>query len=618
MPGPIDIFAPQWSAFVRGDGGSLDSIFAYSGLLRVLGKTLGATVSERPVGRHVVIRSVTAEAATSENSFAEDLLAFGCRPEPLRGSQARGVFCPSRLQGEVARETIGDLYRVLTGAGEVLYLPEHPRDLDSVAVAGPATLFSPRSPDLHVRAVGSAAWLVSYRPLPALAALGAGIPTLWIAETEADRRLAAHWGVKAWTPEETTAPRILDWVKTAARTSVQIPASRLGEWKNLEALTEPSTIVIGEPPCFASISSADYVPFLEGYVANVLDHHPGARLCFYILALDGGVEAPMRKRFGDLCDLRIFRLTDFWTEAQMPEIRNRSVGVRAFSTKPRLIHRALLETGRPVFYTDSDVHFFETSTAFIEEFSASGALLFPHWNDDFLCSRKDGIFNAGMVVGYPRAVSFFDWWAKRCWENANFNRGDGVVADQGYLDFGPALFESVHPYRRGDHDVARWNLHSLGVHWDQSFPPQARVAGGPKIKTFHAAFVDSAGLGEVKFAWDTANYFFSPSYVAAQTPAPLMELTLQQQANHWLTLSRWLKLVEKLSFAGGRRAEWLGRATGPWGRKILGWLSRSREVAWSSAAPTLPLSTDPWILAHKEYFKSECAPPELHAIKRRA
>ncbi len=615
MAPPIDIFAAHWSAFVRGDGGSLDSIFSQAGLRRVMGDSLGGTAPERPAHSHVTVRQFGTPASGAQ-SFAEDLLAFASRPEPLCGGVRRGVFCPPRLHaGEGSREATARIYRALSEAdGGTLYLPEHPRDLEEVALPGPTTLFSPRSPELHVRVVGTAKWIVTYRPLPALAALGAGIPTLWIAVSEESRRLAASWGVKAWTPDEATPERVLEWIAKATPQPLEVPAGHQSEWSRLEAMTSPPAPSQGEPPCFASISSGDYLPFLEGYVGNLIDAHAGKRITVYVLALDEKVEGPLRTRFGDLCDLKLFQLHDFWTQDQMPEIRSRSVGVRAFSTKPLLIRRALLETGRPVFYADSDVYFFSSSIPLIEEFSSSGVLLFPHWNDDFRCSRTDGIFNAGMVVSYASGIPFLDWWSERCWENANYGQGDGVVADQGYLDFGPALFEAVHSYRQGDHDVARWNLFSLGVHWDSSFPPRPYAANGASVKTYHAAFVDSMGLSEVKFAWDSANYFFSPSYVAA-TPAPLMELVLLQQATHWLTLSRWLRLVQKLGLKGGRRTEWLRRAVGPWGKKVLSWISGPGDRAWSSAAPVLPATSDPWILGHRECFQPDRRPTE---IKRRA
>ncbi len=600
----LDVIALDW------DIKSPDSVFSYLGACELLTGFDWRHVSgeARGISGHQPLEIVSAtrrSATVLENSFSEEFFAYAACLRPLPASTPRGVFCGG------GKADLPILQQLESTFGPLLFLANHPDDLDGIANPGPQTLFTPRSPHFHGRAIGSASFVVSRRLLPCLAARGSGIPTVWIADGEEQKKLAAKWDLVILPPGFGLGEALVIEIKkqiSHRATKRPAPPEFHREKKALEVtlarLVRASKVPVHkEKRTFATISSHDYVPFLEGYIANLLDLYSGAELCVYVLALDEKVRPRLMKRMNGQCEIRIVELADLWTTGQLPEILRRSIGVQAFSSKPLLIRRAMKETKGTVFYADSDVYFFSPPDTLWDEASANGILLFPHWNDTFECSRTDGLFNAGMVVASPKGVDFLDWWAERCWENANFGMNDGVVADQGYLDFGPALFDSVKSYRRGDHDVARWNLQSLGVHWNEKYPPEPRILNGEPVRTYHNAFVDSLGLFEIKCGWDALNHFFSPDFSGLQIPLPVFQLSLQQQAKHWLNLSRWLALGSKLSWDRSFNASWLRWAMGLSGRQLLSFLAGRRKVEWNPTPPLLPESRDPWIKANRRHFE---------------
>ena len=182
-----------------------------------------------------------------------------------------------------------------------------------------------------------------------------------------------------------------------------------------------------------------------------------------MLALDEKVAPFLEKKYPGL--VHVLELKDVWTPNELKTIEQRSIAFRAFSSKPKLLESVLRDTQGPTFHCDSDVYFFCAPEKLLETFLGGHTTIFPHWNDVYPKGRIDGLYNAGMIGVRPGAEKFLKWWGDQCLANCSFDPLNGVVGDQAYLDFAPILFEGVNVYRKKDHNVARWNLKNLGIHF---------------------------------------------------------------------------------------------------------------------------------------------------------
>lgn len=492
--------------------------------------------------------------------------------EPLRCAEKRTVFCPGALSSGPDAALGRACYEALLAHEPALFLADEASHLDWGAKPGVATLFAPRFPGHHARALGSAARVVSLRARPVLAAVANGIPAVYLGDDAGAKATLEALGVpcldarggKSTHDVVRHALRVLrdfpwDGVHrrvTAAKRRTADFVARLGVAP--APRKRPALVAVGEPrkrPAplhLATISDGGtYLPYLLGFVENALSTSAGP-VTFHVLALDERVEPALKSRYPKL-SLHVYELSDLWSEEELPRVLLRSVGDRAYGSKPRLIERALEKAHAPVVYCDSDVYFLDDPAALAATVGSGNCSLFPHWNDVFSAARADGIFNAGMVVAAPGAEAMLEWWGRACLEACSIDGEEGVVGDQGYLDFVPSHFEGVRIYRRGDQNVARWNLNSLGVRFSRSFPARPELADGTPVRTYHAAFVDSLGLFEAKFAWDGLVSFFAGLVDPEKCPPRLFRYVTSQQRLHWLALSRAVALAERVGGAVGEK-----------------------------------------------------------------
>ncbi len=543
----------------------------------------------------------TAEPATRK--FLENILgerfshsgsaAIFAEFEPLVHRERRVVFCPPS-PGD-AGLGLQRLLGILDSDVPPLVIGNHPSDLDAFANPDLATFLSPHAPRFYGTALASASRVVSFRLVPALVAIAHGVPSILFARSEWQRKVADHYGIPclSLTPGWQAA-EVRDQIE---RTILDYPwetiESRLrNEKRQALSFLSTSKIAPARPPLKAlhaqterkattaklrlcTISDSNYLPYLMGFIENALEY--GA-LSVHVLALDEGVRAEMEKRYPHE-PVHVVSLDEVWEKHELTEILRRGIGNRAFSSKPGFIRKVLAESdGLPVVYCDSDVYFFESPQKLADAAQGASMLLFPHWNDDFSAARRDGLFNAGMLVANAGAEPFLDWWKRLCFEACRVDPSMGLVADQGYLDFAPVYSENVRIYREGDHDVARWNLGTLGVRWEEERPV---LATGKRISTYHAAFVDELGVFEVKFAWDQLASYFS-CYERAEKGS-LASQVRKVQLRHWGSVARVLALKEALPAFLARRLsmEFLLRGSG---KKWLERVFRLRQ-AWRRRTP---------------------------------
>lgn len=466
------------------------------------------------------------------------LPSFHWAAEPLTLSRPRPVFSPPPFHGNEHAPVL-DFYRRLPA--RALFLAQEQSDFAWRPDPGVNTFHSPRFPEHHLVACASAELVVSGRATPVLAALAAEVPAYWLA---LGKSKTPAWVKDLGVPVLTEVPsadfrKAYPWKK--------IHACRK-EWReNLDALVKKTKAASGKKADdrhhlhLCSTANSAYAVFLFGFIENAIRAHRGP-ITFHILALDRDIGAQLTEHYPDL-DLRIHYLEDLWNETELPRILSRSVGHRAFSSKSRLLSLALKEARKPVYYCDCDVYFFETPYGLGEAFGEQSVLLFPHWNDTYPAARFDGLFNAGMVACAPGAEPFLQWWDRLCLQESAFDMKRGMVGDQAYLDFAPLLFDFVKVYRGMDHNIARWNMHSLTLRLEQGRPV---IGPGKPVKTYHAAFGDEQGVYEAKFCWDQLAAFFC----GLDNPdkfQDFLKTILFQQTSYWLDLSRARNLHKNLS-----------------------------------------------------------------------
>jgi hypothetical protein len=354
----------------------------------------------------------------------------------------------------------------------------------------------------------------------------------------------------------------------------------------------PSLVTVGSsaaPLQLCSVTDSHYLPFFLGLVQNVLDVQREP-VRFHLLVLDDKTQA-MARGCAETLPIQFHTLADLWTAEELPVIRERPAGLRAFSSKARLLSRILGITGAPALYCDADIFFFAGPGGLAKAFpEGSAALLFPHWSDSYFFGRRDGLYNAGMVAARPGAERFLEWWARHCLNQCVVNYASGHIADQAYLDFAPVLFPEVAVYRGADHDIARWNLHLLGIEHNPAGHGPPLTGTGKPIQSFHAAVADEAGFFEAKYAWDQMASFFG-GLAHIERSEPQFSNTVLQQKTYWTALGRYLNANK--AFGEGflpaahrpTHSELRFFVSGP-GRILVRWLSRLRR--FRDAVPTEP------------------------------
>lgn len=454
--------------------------------------------------------------------------ALKCQPQNFRQLEERWVFCASE---EIKSKWNKKFWEISHKNCPTLFLCQEKSILERGAPPGPMTFFSPVNPALHLDAVANAGCVVSSFWEPCLVAQSNGKVAIKLS-TQVDGENA--WGIPevlvlGKSPEDVYEECQCIYRKTAQKT----PQTNFDITTSSNA--EPSVLHL------TSISDFSYLPFYLGMIENIRQKSK-KQIHLHLLALDSEVRTFLEEKYPGL--VQVYELKDLWNPKELKTIEKRSIAFQAFSSKPKIIERVLKETNSPTFHCDSDVYFFSCPEHLLETFSSGHTVVFPHWNDAYPNGRKDGLYNAGMIGVRPGAEKFLKWWGDQCLAECSFNPEKGIVGDQAYLDFAPIFFEGVTVYRKKDHNVARWNLKTLGIRFSSN---RAGFEGsdGKPVHTFHAAFIDSVGFFEFKYCWDQLITFYSGFFVHRASPA-FQKNTLIQQQRYWLSLSRGLKGRELL------------------------------------------------------------------------
>jgi hypothetical protein len=506
-----------------------------------------------------------------------------------------------------------ELTRRIQNLLPTLFMAQTPAALDRGALPGEGTLHCPLFPSLHKKAIVSAKCVVSFHLEPLLVAVANRVPAILIQGRKSEEsEIAQKMGVPVvigQDPKRMVAEIEMyfshySWKKIDEFCSELRIELSLSEQIARRFESDPSSA----PFVVCSMTDSNYLPFFLGFLENVNNMSYGNFKCF-LLALDSNVSKQV-KNLKLESQVEVVSIADLWSPDELAVIQKRSVGFRAFSSKPKLIARALKHTCGPVFYCDSDVFFFEPVKQLQSVLEHEEVVLFPHLNDQYPSAQLDGLFNAGMLAVAPGAENFLDWWSELCFRECEFNRERGVVGDQGYLNLVPVLFDKVKIYKKRNHNVARWNSRTLNLRFDPVKPEVPVIDDGTLVSTYHAAFSDEKGVYEMKFIWDQLVSFFSPAYSQGGSKALDVNVRVQQK-HYWLHLeyvAKWESFLNKklisslLAPLNLEKEFWFSEKGRPWVRsavmtkRILNHLKiRIHERA--SSGPNRPVhnNTEGWV-----------------------
>ncbi len=167
-----------------------------------------------------------------------------------------------------------------------------------------------------------------------------------------------------------------------------------------------------------------------------------------------------------LADINVIDLRSL--EAELPELRAVKPGrktVEYYFTLSPVWPRWLLDNYRDIdiiTYVDGDTYFFDDPSLALAEMGGSSVAITPHRFPPRLEKlAKHGIYNVGWV-GFRRdkeALACLDWWRAKCLEWCGDTvMGEGLYADQGYLDSWPERFANVRVIDHTGINMAPWNI----------------------------------------------------------------------------------------------------------------------------------------------------------------
>jgi hypothetical protein len=410
-----------------------------------------------------------------------------------------------------------------------LFLCQDAQALEKGALPGCSTFFSPVNPELHIEAIQRAKCVISDTWDPCLLAYALGKPTIKLkTDTTAECFNFSHSPIFELNCHEKLPSQIFEECKS----SILSQTFSVG---SLVASEEDQRFSEEAPINLCSVSDFSYLPFFLGFIENIKKVSK-VPVSVSLLALDRESKRFINEKYGK--HIQVYLLEDIWSQEEVTRIKSRPLGIQAYSSKARLLKTVFQKNPAPTFYCDSDVFFFDCPSHLLTTLDGGHTVLFPHWNDLFPQGRADGLYNAGMIGIQAGFEEFVDWWANQCLNNCDLDPAQGVVGDQAYLDFAPIYFDGVQIYRGKDHNVARWNMNTLGL----KFSPTRKIINSEKVevKTFHTAFIDSMGFFEFKYCWDQL-ITQMVGYPLQKSPVLSRNVMIQQQ-KYWLSLSRSLKL----------------------------------------------------------------------------
>lgn len=353
---------------------------------------------------------------------------------------------------------------------------------------------------------------------------------------------------------------------------------------------------VKEPFAFCCVADSAYLPFFFALVENLRAVHNGP-LEVHLLALGDGVAEKVHAQFPDLA-VRVYALEDVWTQTELAHLKNRAIGLQAYTCKPAvLLHARRNSDAQAIFLFDLDMYFYRSPARLNAAFRSGHTLVFPQYSDRFTWARLHGVINSGMIGVKRGSEAFIEWWKQACLIRCDMHPEQGMFGDQGFIDQAFLNFEGMQVYRGADEDVAPWNLRTLEVRRAED----GFVSLGDRtVGSFHAAGPDDLGVFEDKFVWD--QLIALHSVADPDGHRSLFLNTLEQQRRHWPALDRALRLRALAENRLGVHfkpldAQWTARATRGWRATVFAAIDHAHKsyAKWRGHAPALDAENTDWV-----------------------
>jgi Polysaccharide pyruvyl transferase/Nucleotide-diphospho-sugar transferase len=561
--------------------------------------------------------------------------ALSLRSPPFSTTEPRAVFCPGPYHydvPDVERATFvhftQTLHRRLACTRPTLFVAQQPTDLWYQPEPGTSTLCVPEFPEIHLKALVSAACQLSFRIHPLLVGITHGVPGLLIALDERTRSMAETTGIPFLAYGKSTriseieeafqdALALFPWEEIRARISDLTLSLRrhlveVGLNSSIDFAKSPQPPRSAPNLTIACISDFGYLPSCLGLLENLKEVGAGD-LPVHLLALDEETLTYFSEQAAPL-DVTVHSLETLWSPEEGEQVQSRTMAGKAYLAKPRFLEEVVKLTQGPVLFVDVDVYFFKSPESLRESLGTATGLLFPHWNDVLGHQRAHGIFNSGMMLMAPGSEGFLRWWSELCLYRCEENPKAGFYFEQGYLDFAPLYFPELQVYRGApgsSHNVGPWNLKTLRVRRPVEEPWCPRAQGDEALGSFHAASPDALRLFEMKGAWDQMVAFFSMDALEANLRT--YHQTVRQQAPYWPRLKRVYFLYETLKVRcriGSLKLNpnWVRWAVRGWGSRPIGvasWCySRMRDGKRSLRTQREAVTDETWIHLQQQALES--------------
>lgn len=563
-----------------------ETLFEEHDVLKLpLDRVPGEDILSRVADRELIVWPATMRPKDGSKSWIDELNqklsrasvtltgfpALWLSPKRFSTMEPRFLLCPvfpsrrplfSRT-GQL-KAWLRELHGRLNAVHPTLWLAGNQSDVCLGAKPGAQTLICPEFPQVAAKAIASAKAVLSFSMQPSLIALASGVPTFLVCTDEKTTKLAQDLAIPfmLWNPEqspEKVAHAFDNVIKNYPWETVR-PALERNKTEFIKQLRSHELVSIGyietsqgtkaypirradkpsSPPLrFCCIADEKYLPFFAGLVENLLEVH-GDNLEAHLLGLGNQTAQAASSLFPRL-KLHTYSLEDIWTLEELEQVKAYSVGLRAVSSKPRLLRHLINNFGaEPIFFFDLDLFFFRSPRALIENLGDASVLLFPQWSDRFEWMRFHGMFNTGLIVAKRGAEPLMDWWAKQCLNGISYDISTGHYMDQACLELGILYFDGIKIGKRLDENVAPWNRKTLKVTSDPYKPWRLVLNGGNPVGSYHAAGPDNSGYFEIKYAWDQMATFFS-NIKEPDTIEPFYANILEQQRLHWNQLNQLLR-----------------------------------------------------------------------------
>ncbi len=125
-----------------------------------------------------------------------------------------------------------------------------------------------------------------------------------------------------------------------------------------------------------------------------------------------------------------------------------------------------------ICYFDPDIYVFSKLDSLWQLLEFSSLVLTPHitmpYQDDQHPTEMDinlaGVFNLGFlgISNTPTTRKFLTWWQQRLYDYCYMKPSEGMHVDQNWVNFAPAMHDTVFILRDNAYNIAYWNLHERG------------------------------------------------------------------------------------------------------------------------------------------------------------